>query len=49
MKHTGIFSFKKQQNYEIWKYLVIATEVPTLILDKETYDFIWMRTLATDG
>ena len=24
----------------VWKCLVISTEVPTLILDKETYDFL---------
>ena len=37
---------KVQQNYEIWKCLfiatlaTIATLVPTLVLDKETYDFL---------
>ena len=32
---------KAQQNYKKWKYLVIAKEVPTLILDKEVYDFLF--------
>lgn len=42
---------KVKQNYEIWKCLVIASGVPTLISDAEAYDFlavlffIWMKKL----
>ena len=43
MKRTGIFSFyfkKYNENCEIWHYLVITTEVPTLVLDRKIYSFL---------
>ena len=50
-----LFFFKVQQNYEIWKCLITAMKVCTLIVDVLTYDFlaalffILMKTRIEDG